>query len=280
MIGLRVRCSAWALCAMVLGTPSAAPAWRQALTREAAHYPMWVEGNCVHYTVRQDCSADVPFDACRSAIDAATARWTDVDCSYMTFVPTEPASCCRVGFLQSGPNVNCIMWREDDWPADANYPPDAVGLTTLTYDTSDGRILDSDVEMNGLRFDFTTGDTDVRYDVWNTMAHEAGHMIGFDESDVRDSTMWPRTYAGETYKRDLSSDDVEAVCAIYPLAADPGACNGPYGGLDLVCTSGDDGCGCRAAGRGGAGPPAAGGAMLLLALLGIARRATRCGTGH
>jgi len=239
----------------VLGASPPASAWRQAWTRNDPRQPMHIDGDCVVYTIQRDGSRDVPFEDARAAIDTAVSQWTDVACSHVTFIPTEPASCCRVGYSDSGPNANCVQWREDAWPEDEYHDPDAVALTTLTYERSTGRILDSDVEMNGFRFTFTTSDTGVEFDVWNTMAHEAGHMFGLDESDVSSATMSPRTYAGDLSNRDLSADDVEAACTIYPIADDPHVCRAPLGGLDLNCAPTGDGCGCRAAGAPGAAVP-------------------------
>lgn len=262
MVPAGIRGPAAILAACVLLAAGPAAAWRQAHTTPQQPgdptYPLHVASTCVRYSIHRDCSADVTFEECLAAIDGGVRAWTDSDCSYIRFEPTPPASCCRVGYVHDGPNANCIMWREAEWPDDPTYPPDAVALTTLTYDRADGRILDSDVEFNGAAFTFAADGRAGVYDIRSTMAHEAGHMIGLDESEVREATMWPFTFPGETHKRDLHADDIEAVCTIYPSARDPNACRGPIGGLDLVCRPPDDGCGCRSApARGPAGAAAA-----------------------
>jgi hypothetical protein len=68
------------------------------------------------------------------------------------------------------------------------------------------------------------------YDLQNTLTHELGHFIGIahpcgsgsgnppvscSSGNFADVTMYPFEVPGETKKRDLSADDVTAVCEIY-----------------------------------------------------------------
>jgi len=256
------------LVAVLLACPAVAGAWEQAMTREEPHRPLHLaDTNCVMYTVHEACSADVPYDACRAAVDTGMAVWSAVPCSYVTFVPLRPASCCRPGFQQHGPNVNCVMWREDEWPPE--YPPTAIAITTLTYTLDDGAILDGDIEMNGADLEFATDCSPGRVDIWNTITHEAGHLLGLDHTDVPYCTMRPGSWAGDCNLRDLCEDDIEGVCTLYPAADDPDVCLEPIGGVNYDCTPPPEDCGCRAPGagpvRGGLGVSAAVG--LLAALL-------------
>ena len=77
--------------------------------------------------------------------------------------------------------------------------------------------------------------------------------------------MAPYAEPGSTFKRTLSADDIEGLCAIYPLAEDPDECAEPLCGLDLTGEStaclavvqddGDADCGCRTVGGSGVGSP-------------------------
>ena len=107
---------------------------------------------------------------------------------------------------------------------------------------------------------FNHGDTEMFFDLQNALTHEFGHFIGLDHTCFIPSTMNPAigtdgkirptdnlgnpvpdcgdgspsavaatvmyniTHAGETSKRTLSQDDINAVCDIYPASADHDAC--------------------------------------------------------
>jgi MYXO-CTERM domain-containing protein len=255
---------------LVLASAAPADAWLQATTREEPRRPLHVAGSsCSQYTVLDSCSADVPHDACFAAVEAAMATWS-VPGSYFRFEETRPAFCCRAGFQRDGANANCIMWREDEWPAE--YPPAGIALTTLTYSVADGAILDADIELNAVDFSYGTTCAAGETDIQNTVTHEAGHMLGLDHSAVPGATMRPRSYPGDCELRDLSADDVEGVLAIYPAAADPATCRGPSGGLNLDCSPPPDDCGCRAT---GAGRPSAVAVLLFVLALLLRRRRDR-----
>ena len=92
----------------------------------------------------------------------------------------------------------------------------------------------------------TYGQTGCAYmDLQNTVTHEAGHFIGLAHTQVSGATMNATTAPREVSKRDLASDDLAGVCAVYPHAS--------------------GGCGCGAGGAFGA-------ASLLLALLALRPR--------
>jgi hypothetical protein len=174
---------------------------------------------------------------------------------------------------------------------------------TSTWARADGHIVDADVRVNGLDNLFANvddgfvpgnGQTTV-YDLQNALTHELGHLIGLGHScwnlfsdeeqpiddqnipvplcdsapdDVKQTVMFatiPLADTIETTKRNLSPDDVRAVCTIYPASQDPHACS-----YDMP----DDGCGCRA----GAGIAPAGASLALLSLLAIAIGGRRRGT--
>ena len=102
--------------------------------------------------------------------------------------------------------------------------------------------MDTDVEFNGVSFTFSTSDSAVdRMDIGNTLAHEAGHMLGLDHSSNPEATMWGTADLGELKKRDLTEDDVDGLCHVYPVGEDLPACPGGP-------PPPDDG-GCSAAGK-------------------------------
>lgn len=173
-----------------------------------------------------------------------------------------------VGYVD-GPgakNENAVMFVDAGW----GHGPGVLGLTTLTYDTCTGVVVDADIELNSGEFDFSaaevppTGRTDMR----NTVTHEAGHFLGLDHSANRFATMFAKAPSGETIKRTLDEDDVAGLCYIY--ASDDQPCP------DDVCTPPENG-GSASAGSGGGSCAAAGGAggPLAALMLMFAWRASR-----
>lgn len=134
-----------------------------------------------------------------------------------------------------------------------------IGLTTTTFDTDTGEILDADMELFGWNGEipptgsyFTCespaaprcdsppyGQTGCNWvDVGAVVVHEAGHVLGLDH--VCDSA-FPAPYdacpagpqvmapsVGDVALRGLSQDDVEGICRIYPAGAATLTCAPPH----------------------------------------------------
>lgn len=258
------------------------------------------ESGCVHITPDLAGSSDVAADGEGLALEAALAEWegTTAGCGYQGFVRLPPED-HEVGY----DGVNVVKYREDRWcrpPVDGDpeecYQGEAAAITTLIHidregASDDGRLLDADIELNGVDFAYAVDGTSLGQgavaDVQNTLAHELGHLLGLDHTcwdregeapldgdgdrvpdcrpsallsgEVVEATMYNYQLAGETSKRTLEPDDVGGACALYPRAEDPGTCepvSGPGGG---------GGCGCRVGGRSGTD-----GRARLAALLGVA----------
>jgi MYXO-CTERM domain-containing protein len=172
----------------------------------------------------------------------------------------------------------------DCWD-DITHGAGVIATTTTTSNRFTGQINDSDIEINdsvgtdGTKFIFTAVDgvpcTDpnqtgcVRMDVQNTITHEAGHTLGLDHTTDPTATMYATAPQGETSKRVLGNDDIQAICTIYPRGKET-----VTGNLDPITLtplgSSNGGCGCSQAQT---GPGAALGALVLL--LQIRRRSRR-----
>lgn len=217
---------------------------------------------------------------------------------------------------KGGPNENLVVWRNglcnDPSIVPAGDPclategacadkyncwdhePKTIGLTTTTYSSATGEILDTDMELfdhdqaHGTSTGFwftcagpgsltcmsgTPTTTCIQWDLGSTITHEAGHMLGLDHNcdaatgcqDIT-ATMYVNAAPGETQKRDLRPDDVAGVCTIYPVGAPPSPAGGK-GKSNTECAPLPD-----APKSGGCGLPAGpASAALLLALAGLAR---------
>jgi hypothetical protein len=122
-----------------------------------------------------------------------------------------------------------------------------LALTTVFARLSDGKVIDADVEVNAVFFEWTDTTVDatspVAQDLQNALTHEYGHLLGFDHSCLlslperiptddsgllvpvcgdatiqnKESTMYPAVDPGDTDRRSLAPDDVRGLCAIYPI---------------------------------------------------------------
>jgi hypothetical protein len=192
----------------------------------------------VHWVLDEACSADVPIDDCEAAVMASFQTWQDVPCAYLAFPYDGRIPGLKEEYNADGSNLNVVKWYEVDWPG----TPNQQALTLTTVGCKSGRLLDADMILNGENGTFTTSPVvgEGLADIQNTITHEAGHVAGFAHSPDTESTMFETASHDEIKKRDLTADDAQGLCDVYPLGHEPGK-------------GGGGGCGCRAAGGAGAG---------------------------
>ena len=190
------------------------------------------------------------------AVDAAFRSWQTLSdwCSGFQFKKGARITNPVIGYKQGEDNTNVITFRE--LSCDAAVPTDdacrnnrtcankyrcwdhgdiTIALTTATFNTTSGIILDADIEFNaaaqsdGQYFSFTTvaappcsadniSQSCVAQDVQNTLTHEIGHVIGLDHVPISGATMEPSAPSGETRKRIIDSGTGAGLCDIYPRA--------------------------------------------------------------
>ncbi|MDX2013043.1 MAG: myxosortase-dependent metalloprotease, MXAN_2677/MXAN_2678 family [Myxococcaceae bacterium] len=207
----------------------------------------WKERSVINWRQSTLGSQRTPAESEFTAIEASFSAWQDVlsSCGSLSFEQGARSSSRRAEYNEKGPNENLVLFRErrcadvaprqDPCFADGScgntydcwqFSDGAIGITTTSFDPRNGRILDSDIELNTPTYLFTTVDAPpcvrgaenvscVAADIRNTMTHEIGHLLGLAHIDEASSTMAPRAMTGETVKRTIDPGSRRFICDVY-----------------------------------------------------------------
>ena len=261
---------------LTLAAASSAGACERSTTSSGGAIKWWT--NCIPYHLHDAGSEDVALSAALDAVQRSFATWEGPSCVDLSLEYQGLTNDPRVGYIVGGTNINNVVWRERaaDWP----HQDDVIAVTTVTFcDRAGGAcpfagaIIDADIELNGAGFTFTTSTLPGRiaFDIRNTVTHEAGHFLGLDHTKVTAATMFASAPRGELDKTTLHEDDIECLCAIYPVggtACGPIEVQGDYfvDLNDLGSSERSAGSDCTSApGRSGSAPLG----LLLFALCGL-----------
>lgn len=185
-------------------------------------YLFW-RNACVSYSINENASRIVPYDAAKQVIDDAFATWQAATCADgnapgITATDIGSASCTEVRYNADGPNQNLIVFRDDGWPY--SDPNNTLGLTTVTFNAETGEIYDADMEINssGKNLSYSDRVPTNGYDLASVVTHEAGHFFGLAHATDPRATMYASYKPGTSALRTLSTDDIAGICAVYPNA--------------------------------------------------------------
>jgi hypothetical protein len=226
--------------------------------------PLFWRSRCVGFSIQEDASKQVSYDAVSRAVSAAFARWATAPCVGGTASVDArnlgPVSCAKVGFNTRAPNQNTITFRDGAWkPEDPNATPgglrgETIALTTTSYNTRTGELVGADMEINSAQFAFSASGepAPTSFDLEAVVTHEAGHFLGLAHTPDTAAVMYAGGEPGRTLQRELKADDLSAICGAYPAdgtrAVDPSvsadgslaatACDPiPTNGLTTVCAT-------------------------------------------
>ncbi|AKF04733.1 hypothetical protein DB32_001882 [Sandaracinus amylolyticus] len=170
--------------------------------------------------IAEDTSRDLaPVDV-RDAVRRSMTTWTRAGgCTDIVLVDLGTPPDLRTNLLGGAPDLeNRVVFREDAWPSELG--PETLAITTLVYRRSTGEILDADIDLNALDHSWSVAAVPSleTTDLENTITHEVGHLLGFAHVVDPDATMFASSDPGDVVKRDLATDDVTAVCEVYPAS--------------------------------------------------------------
>lgn len=223
--------------------------------------PLFWRNACLGYSIQRGASRKISYEDAANVLSTSFTRWTGATC------PTDgtgrsrtsidvrdlgPAECAKVEYVSGRANQNVIIFRDEEW----KYNKTVLGLTTVVYNPETGEIYGADMEINTFDMDPLAVRDPVgpdAYDFASVVTHEAGHFLGIAHSDVLGSTMYARYDPGQTNMRNLSPDDVSAICEVYRPDGDRAVLNGkitqapqcdptPRGGYATECQEKTTGC--------------------------------------
>lgn len=226
--------------------------------------PLFWRNACVGYSMQASSSRKISYQTAANALSTAFTRWTGATCATdgtgrsRTSIDVRdlgPAECANVEYKSGVANQNVVVFRDEVW----KYGKTVLGLTTVVYSPETGEIYNADMELNTLDMEpLATADPVApdAYDFASVVTHEAGHFLGIAHSNELGSTMYARYDQGQTNMRNLSQDDVKAVCDIYRpdgqrlvldkrLTAAPECNPTPRGGYSPQCQEKEKGCGAQ-----------------------------------
>jgi hypothetical protein len=229
-------------------TPNGGVCWTQG-------HPLYWANACVGYSLYRGASKYITYEEASTAFTRAFSKWTGTVCptgggaaSRVSIDVRDegPVDCNEVIYNQDAPNNHAIIFRDDSWPH--NDSNNTLALTTVTFNPMTGEIYDADMEVNTAQQVLTAIDPIPTngYDLASIITHESGHFLGLAHSGDMHATMFAHYTPGSTAMRNLTTDDVSGICAIYhpdgnrmldtgPLreeACDPT----PRHGFSTVCT--------------------------------------------
>lgn len=196
--------------------------------------------SCISYAMNELGTQDLDPDETRAIIRKTFQAWTEVPCpkggnSSMTFEERDPVSCKKSEYNKDKPNLNVVLFQDDDW----NYRgiDGTLAKTSVTYNDETGEIYDADIEVNAANNTVTITDDPkkIDYDLQAILTHEVGHFIGIAHSPEGSAVMFASYSPGSIAQRTLTPDDVDAVCAIYPPNSGVKCNLEPRNGFSATC---------------------------------------------
>jgi Matrixin len=181
----------------------------------------WLEPT-IRYVVNDRGVSGVSGAELQTVVDRAFARWRDVPTSAISFqsAGVTTASPLDQDFINTIGFINAPEFEG------------VLGLTTVTFDTVTGEIVEADIFFNSTELWSVAAQGQAgRFDLESVATHEAGHFLGLDHSalgffeekdgDVRlasaEAIMFPYAFdAGNIALRTLRPDDIAGASFIYP----------------------------------------------------------------
>lgn len=232
--------------ASLLAADREAAAW----TPIEASAPRWGEMPVGYYVNRSTIPGGIAGIAV-SRIESGFASWANAGCTEWR--------ANLLGDTTDRDNYNdgksVFYWISDSWPGALGDVNSVIGVTMPVWGRFDNLIVDADMVFNNVKFCWNDSGNNGCVDTQSIATHEQGHFLGLGHSSEPSATMAAYYVAGSS-TRTLEGDDVEGVCALYPIggtaaastssaaAGGGGSCDScSNGSLSNTCRPQYDACG-------------------------------------
>jgi hypothetical protein len=249
---MKAKLSAFALCVAAVLAPRAAHGFCRTTTSGVpSGYDPTVNGCITQGTplawqpprvpigVVSAASSQIPLSDATHVLDLAISAWNQVACvrgkpDIQLYddgpIQRVPQPCTSSDSCDPASH-DYVVFDDSGWPHDD--PANALGLTTVTFGVDDGRIFSAYTEINTATKQIVVQEPPPQgaYDLQGILTHEMGHFLGLAHATSTSSIMYAYYKAGAI---ELTSDDEQGLCAIYPPASqnnggDPSGCAiGPH----------------------------------------------------
>jgi MYXO-CTERM domain-containing protein len=194
----------------------------------------WAASQRITYALAQSPSASISLLEATHAAHVAFDAWNGASCfgsspdvqAYDDGPVSVDAARNDCGINSCDPSVHdglhVIVFDDSSWPFDD--PNNTLAMTTVTYGVDSGEIYDADMQINTWQhaISATEPPQSGSYDLQSILTHEAGHFLGFAHATSTIPIMYAQYQPGHTQ---LTPDDVDAICAVYPpISTDHGGC--------------------------------------------------------
>lgn len=213
-------------------TPNAASAYcLNKITTGTTDYAAWKK-----FPIKYKVSSNLTDATILKAIDDAFATWASAPCSKLKFQKDGTFDLATTKFDGHGVEAIYVFW----YTAAAGFPTDPkyVAYTFFGHDNAGG-LVQASVAANAFGYNWATDGDKAKLDVQGELVTLIGQVLGFATSNSKASVMQNTILFGDTSKRVLGPDDLDAVHQLYneancPAAPAPGAngCSGSPPGAD------------------------------------------------
>jgi hypothetical protein len=211
----------------------------------------WAAGQRIPYALTQSPSASIGVFEASHAAHVAFDAWNGASCfgsaPNVQAYDDGPISAdkatndCGVKPCDTSVHdaLHVIIFDDTSWPFDD--PNNTLAMTTVTYGVDSGEIYDADMQVNTWQHAISATEPPLTgtFDLQSILTHEAGHFLGFAHATSTVPIMYAQYQPGHTQ---LTPDDIDGVCAVYPpIDPSSGGCAaaagdaGPQGGWIPVC---------------------------------------------